>query len=341
KGEYPYSETYTKGLEIEFIEGDFSLAGSDPDYEYKLIKKYLKRNAKKIDVLNLYHFKIGHVKLLAYYKFLNKSGVAYLKMDSSFKESAPIYGPIAKLRSAINHVARDILLKKIDIISVESKYSRKMFSERYHYPLIYIPNGFCEFSNTYNEDLEREDFFLTVGRLGSYEKNTESLIRAFEKIHMECNWNLVLVGSVENGILSYIDERCRINPSLRDRIIYKGVIEDKRELQGVYENSKVFIMNSRAESFCLAVVEALSNGCHLILTNKVAPYREFTDSGKYGSVIPIENDEYLAEAMLESTKTEWDYSAHSKYAHENFSWEKICGKLNEKILIAMKKNKGQ
>lgn len=70
-GEYPHNEQYTKGLRLDFIEGDTQRSVDDLWYEYRLIKQYISKHAKEIDVLNLYHLTIPHILLLAYYKFLN------------------------------------------------------------------------------------------------------------------------------------------------------------------------------------------------------------------------------------------------------------------------------
>lgn len=63
-------------------------------------------------------------------------------------------------------------------------------------------------SNGFDEDLlqlfsmkecryeEKENLIITVGRLGTFEKNTEMIIKAAEKVHFD-NWKLVLIGPIE------------------------------------------------------------------------------------------------------------------------------------------------
>lgn len=47
--------------------------------------------------------------------------------------------------------------------------------------------------------LERDKTFITVGRLGTTEKATELLLRAFANTKDRHTWNLKLVGPVEDS----------------------------------------------------------------------------------------------------------------------------------------------
>ena len=326
-GEYPYNEQYTKGLRLEFIEGDMQKCLHDQWYEYRLIKRYLAKHAKEIDVLNLYHFTIPHVLLMAYYKFLNRKGIAYLKLDADFRcfpYPEHVYATLRK--NPIKKLIKHWLLNKIDVISAESGEICRRASASLNCDIVYVPNGFMDsFADSENA---KNNAFLTVGRLGAYQKNAESILRAFTQIYRKCDWNLVLVGPPEGDFLSEMQKLFDLHEGLEDRVIYTGAVSDKTELSRIYGKAKVFLLPSRWESFGIVVVEAQSAGCYLIVSDQVVPYSEFTDNGRLGTVIPAEDDAALAEAMLHATQIEYDQQAARDYAYEHFTWKKICEKLN-------------
>lgn len=337
-GEYPYNEQYTKGLKQEFIKGDVQKCKENAWYEFRLMIRYITKHAREIDVLNLYHMTLQHLLLLAYYKALKPKGIAFLKMDADFGGfNRPASEFIEVKRNPIKKIIRQWVYNRVDIVSAESHEICQRASCIYGREITYVPNGFFEFVADRTDVGKKENVFLTVGRLGSYQKNTESILRAFAKIYQKCNWNLVLVGSVEGDFISVMNELLDMHEGLRERVLYKGSISDKAELSRTYDAAKVFLLPSRFESFGLVAVEAQSAGCYLILSDQVAPCADFTDNDRLGCVIPAEDDDALAEAMLYATKTEHDYGAAQMYAYEHFTWEKICRDLNG---VFLQKRKG-
>lgn len=336
-GDYPYQVKFTKSLKLKFINGDPLKVSEDARYEYRLIKDYIKKNAKNIDVLNIYHYTIPHVLLLAYYKRLNKKGIAYLKMDFYFTPSEEKYNVIQKQIKKLKAFFRNMLTKKIDVITCESKYSSEEFSRYFQRKIYYIPNGFFDYhGKTDNISQYKKNQFLTVGRIGSHHKNSESLLRAFAMIYKLCDWKLVLVGPIEKSFISFMEEEFEKHKGLKERVELKGVIDEKAQLDHIYRDSKVFVMPSRRESFGLVVAEAESKGDFLILTDMVAPWKEFTDNGRLGYIVPIEDDDALAAAMLRATKEDHNYEEQMNYAYENFSWDRIC----ERIDLLIKREAG-
>ncbi len=336
---YDYNNLYTKGLELEFFdvpEDKKNYASVyENRYEYKLIKAYLKKNARQIDVLNLYHWTIPHALLFAFYKKLNPKGITYLKMDSYYTELPKKKFDFLRGRP-IKEFVKKLLFKNIDIISCESVQSVKGFSNYYKKEVAYIPDGFFDFGDKDKELLKKKkNVFLCVGRPGLRQKNTESLVRAFSKIYKDCDWNLKLVGTSDEGdykkFLAFFEETLSKNPGMRERVELLGRVEDRNLLDSLYTEAKVFVLPSRWESFGIVAAEALAKGDYLILTEGVAPYKEFTDNGKFGKVLPIEDDEALAKAMLETTRMNFDCDAMVDYAYGNFSWDVICGRLDKLI----------
>lgn len=332
-GEYPYNEQYAKGLQLEFMKGDVQKCRKNAWYEFRLIKRYITRHAREIDVLNLYHMSLQHLLLLAYYKTLNRNGIAFLKMDADLGGfSRPTSEHTEVKRNPMKKIIRRWLFDRVDIISAESNVVCERASYIYGREITYVPNGFFDFDGDKADLGQKENIFLTVGRLGNYQKNTESILRAFAQIYQRCDWNLVLVGPVEGNFISDMNELFNMHEGLSKRVIYKGSISDKTELSRVYESSKVFLLPSRYESFGLVVVEAQSAGCYLVLSDQVAPCADFTDNGRLGDIIPAEDDDALAEAMLRAAEEGHDYEAARQHAYSHFTWERICENLNSVFL---------
>src|ERR1700743_3640868 len=96
---YPYLTSEVPGLKLHFLKNK----GRGKFYE-KAIFDYLLGNAKKIDVLNLFHFNAENIFYSIIYKFLNPKGRLYLKLDidieyyKSRKHFFNTAGPLANFK---------------------------------------------------------------------------------------------------------------------------------------------------------------------------------------------------------------------------------------------------
>lgn len=298
---------------------------------------FLKQNADKIDILQLYHVHDNYVGLYAYiYKHYNPKGIVYLKLDCGDntyrmcidKNQSPFY---KDLRFKI----RMFLLKKYsNIVSVESKKfmdgMRDFFDDR----MLYIPCGCWEEDVESIRELERRNYFLSVANLSLW-KGTDTLIEAFARIMDKCDWSLVLVGPIVQPLNEKIEVLFNRYPDLRKRVKLLGNIQEKSRLYSVYRESKVFVLPTKGESFGTVFVEAKYNGCYLILTEKVAPKDDLIIYEDEGCIIPVDNARVLAETLLNASKKEIYNALHyeqlrSEY-YRRFSYFETLDSLNSKI----------
>ena len=95
---------------------------------------------------------------------------------------------------------------------------------------IYLPNGydnlFVEKNFKIKEFKEKENIILTVGRLGTKEKNTELLLESLKEIDLN-DWKVILIGSEIEELLKYKEKYFKENPKLKEKIIFTGEIKDK------------------------------------------------------------------------------------------------------------------
>ena len=287
---------------------------------------YLVRNARKTDWLNLYHCRKQSLLLARFYKLLNKHGKVYVKLDAGFQT-------IHKLEEDTDYLKVFRKLEKAaDMISAESQIAIERIGKISKKAIHYVPNGV--YLKPADETEERENVFLTVARIGSPEKKDDLLMEAFAKIADQCDWKLILVGNINPDFRLFIEEYFKKNTNLKNRVLFTGPVYDRKELAKVYSKAKVFVLPSQYESFGLACVEALQNGCYVILSDQVTPYREFTNDFRYGTIVEVNNVEALAEKMLVTTQnpyTEESYGQIANYANRTFSWEAICEKVYDDL----------
>ena len=286
---------------------------------------YILLNANKIDWLNIYFAGRQAYVWTKLYKLLNKKGKVYLKLDMDFR-GCDLYDT--------NLYERKIFTKNtevVDLVSVESEAVKKRIQTYSSKEIIVINDGVSDYDciPTHNNK-NRENTFLTVARLGTRQKATDILLEAFAKSTDQHDWNLKLVGTVDDTFKPYISNFFEKHPELVNRVNFAGEIKDRAKLYDEYCKAKVFVLASRWESYGISCAEALSCGCRLILSDAIPPAKEMTDNGKYGKIIKPDDVDLLSEAMIEATRTEYthkDICERVDYAKKMFSWEKICEQL--------------
>jgi glycosyltransferase involved in cell wall biosynthesis len=107
---------------------------------------------------------------------------------------------------------------------------------------------------------------LFLGRVHP-KKNVHFLLKAWIKANIPANWKLVIAGPIEP---IYRTELTRLAeaPPCRKSISFVGPVtgEDKRYL---LQNSSWFLLPSKQENFGVAVLEAISHGCPVAISNQV------------------------------------------------------------------------
>ena len=125
-------------------------------------------------------------------------------------------------------------------------------------------------------------------------------------------------------------------PWLTGRVIFTGLIQDRKTLQQEYLNAKIFALPSISEGGTPNVVaEALWAGCVLAVTEFDA-YLDAIGNGCCGKSAPINDVNAFSQILLELC-TNCDLEQMSKNARkhgENFlDMEKIVGGLYEQLCL--------
>lgn len=323
-GEYPYLNNEVKGLKIDFIEQKYNKYSLDG-------MRYLKENAKDIDILQIFHVTLYSVFYAFTYKKLNPKGKIYLKLDCSQK--------LVERINSLGKIGIKFLkgyFKKVDLISIEQEelYEKlKKILPTDEEKIIHLPNGvdfdaLGSLSEGYFE--KKENVILNVARIGAEEKNTPMLLEAFAKIENIHNsgWKLILIGSIEEDFKAYIEDYFKRFPQLKNIVQFKGEIKDRKALYKEYEKAKIFSLTSDFESFAFAFIEAAAFG-DVIVSTDVGIAREIikSDNGAFVSSGDVHALSRELKKYIECDELKTYSEITYNLCREKYDWNKIIEKL--------------
>ena len=157
---------------------------------------------------------------------------------------------------------------------------------------------------------------LAAGRLAA-QKGFSTLIRAFAKVTAALPARLVILGEGE--------KRAELTALVQDL-----ELTDNVSLPGFAQNpyaymkhADVFVLSSLWEGFPNVLVEAMACGCPVISTDCPGGSREILADGKYGTLVPVDDIDAMAEAIRRILGQPQDIVSIQNRASE-FSAERIA-----------------
>ena len=335
--EYPFIDQEVNGLKLNFIPNK----GRFLYFELGVLY-YLLNHSKSIAVLNLFHFKKDHILYLLIYKLVNSKGKAYIKLDMDilfFKNYNAFLFSNYRIKNLILKALTSWIFKLTDLFSVETDQAKDYLLNVYpelHNKLICIPNGV---DNLYLDKeipikafQEKENIILTVGRIGTEQKNTALLLDALKITDLK-DWKVYILGPIEESFKKYIADFYKEYPQLENKVIFTGNITDRKELFDWYNRSKIFCLSSRYEGFPIAFPEALYFGNYLI-SSPVSSAEHITSNGKYGTVARADAHEFskaIQNSIEPSFLSSQRYEEIRRFSKDNFTWPGIVKKLADQI----------
>lgn len=297
---------------------------------------YLATHARQIDYMMRFHLKFHTYLTVVLYKLINPHGKAYVKSDIN-----PLDIDRWKTPSGIMFYIEKAFYNSVDVISCETcmAYNKLMMIESpymdFRQKLVLMPNGFDEESYQSLEIEEKvfqkkSNIMITVGRLGTPQKNTIMLLKALEKVELG-DWKFYLIGPIEDGFKSEIEGFYFRNPSKKGSVIFTGGIYDKKELWEYYNNSKVFVLTSKWEGYPIVFPEAKRFSCYLI-TTPVGAAEDGTEKETVGKIIPLNDENALVEILNNIVAGNQNVNVYRDYDKQQLSWLSVTNVITKRLL---------
>lgn len=141
---------------------------------------------------------------------------------------------------------------------------------------------------------------LGMGRLVE-QKNFPLLIRAFVAVRQHTDARLVILGGDKSS-----GDQMAHQQELQALAVKLGVADDvallgyQSDPHAFLRAARVFVLSSSFEGFGNVLVEALLAGCPVVSTDCPSGPAEILDDGRYGTLVPVDDVDSLAAAILAS-----------------------------------------
>lgn len=277
--DYSFLELDVKGVKIDFLK-------KYTNNRYLDVLIYLLKNTKKYDIIQFYHIDIRMLFVGVFSKLFSKKCKYHIKTDVNKNF-------FIALKNGFRYHLVKYLFNKYDLVTIETynlyEKAKIMFGSK---SLKYMPNGFYpeKISNTDN----KQNQIITVGRIGDENKSNNILLEAFAKVsNLFPDWKLILIGEIESGFISFLNDYFSRYPFLQEKVILPGRIDDREIIDDYYSCAKIFVLTSKLEGFPLVFSEALNNNCVIVTSDIDAGY-DVTDFGKVGKIFTYPDIDELA-----------------------------------------------
>lgn len=208
---------------------------------------------------------------------------------------------------------RKLARKYADAIVVLTQQDKELYLEEGPCNAkIFVRNNFISNYPTEAATLKAKNV-LAVGRYAK-QKGFDILVNIWSKVKQNTisnDWLLRIVGEGDErkDLEKLINEK-----NLEDSLVLTGSTSNVSQY---YLDSSIYVMTSRHEGFGLVLIEAQSYGLPTISFDCIAGPREIINNGEDGFVIPIGDNDEMAERILELMSNEQLRKAMGKKAKEN------------------------
>ena len=311
-----------------------------PSYSSKL-SSIIENNLKDVDIIHLHG-------VFDYYTYFVCRYIKNIPIFLSPRGSLVGWG---MKRSISTYTKKEIFLKTIgkmifnrsNIIHFTTKYERDSFidivGDKFTDKMRIVPNGLSIIENKIESDLFIRKFNLTekkiilfIGRV-SQEKALDLLIPAFarlvndDKVYKE-KLLLVIAGPDEKYykrvLEDFIDKY-----GIRDNVLFTGHIDGDIKWSA-YKSAEIFVLPSYSENFGMSVVEAMSCGAPVVVSNMVGIQKEI-DENNAGIIVETNVDSLYKgmKALLDNPKLREEVSRNGKkIVFEMYEINRVAEKMN-------------
>ncbi len=148
---------------------------------------------------------------------------------------------------------------------------------------------------------------LAAGRI-SRQKNFESLIRAFSTVLKVTDARLIILGTGRERKRRDL-EKLATELNVGHAVSLPGWIDNPYSFMA---SADLFVLSSNHEGFPRSLTEALICGCPVVSTDCPSGPREILENGKWGRLVPVGDEQKLADAIVATLSEKTDRLAQSK-----------------------------
>ena len=212
-----------------------------------------------------------------------------------------------------------IALRMSDAVIFVNKFQLEKYDERTRSKSYYIPNGIPRITPATQQNYIRElgltpgKYILGVGRI-TPEKGFDCLAKAFAGV--DTDYKLVIAGGVETES-AYLDELKSILPP--EKIVFTGYVYGEK-LNQLYTHAGLYVLSSYNEGFPLVLLEAMSYGLDVLVSDIPASH-----------LVDLPADDYFSkgdyEELARKIERKLKYPRQQKYELEAYDWTAIVKRL--------------
>ena len=233
-------------------------------------------------------------------------------------------------------IQRGILQKSAALHAITQAESNRIRQLEIETPVAMIPNGIhteefenlpdrSQFVSRYPE-LENRLIVLFLGRI-QQKKGLDILAQAFGNlVRTRHDVRLVVAGPDEDNTLTEVKTILKSQGAL-EKAVFPGMLTGEQKLEAL-SAADIFALTSYSEGFSVALLEALSAGLPLVITDE-CNFPEVGDSRAGFVVRP--NDSETASALmslLDSADLRREMSENARrLVRSNYTWERIAKKM--------------
>lgn len=329
---YSHLDGEASGLQIRFIRNTGKWF-----FLEKAVLSFLWRESQCIDVLHLFHLSQESLVYGLLYKMLNPTGILYIKADvdaEQFRREKRVQYSKKMFNNRLFKTLERAVLQRLNLMTVETREALSEFHRAYaSYTSIirHLPNGVSDRSiDGYRQTAPlKENWIITVGRLGTDQKNTSMLLDAVSRLRLG-KWRVALVGPVTESFARHVDQWRRDNPAAAEAVALTGEVNDRKQLYDWYSRARIFCLTSRWESFGLVLAEAMYCGAYVV-TTPVSSAVDMTANGRWGSIVPFDDPVQLASELCRLMEDGDHLDRKAKeaqmFCRRELTWSKISSDL--------------
>lgn len=190
--------------------------------------------------------------------------------------------------------------------------------------------------------LRGRELILFLGRI-NFKKGLDILARAFGRVaRIRPEAELVIAGPDAEGYAGLV-RGWLVEEGVAERTTFTGMLWTQEKWSAFYA-ADLFVLPSYTENFGLAVVEAMSAGCPVIISDKVNIWREISEAGA-GIVVPcdVQQTADAISGLLANPVQARELTKNAlRLVEQKFSWKSVIVKMTElyDALAAQERERG-